>query len=117
MTLPTFTPPVNSDEKAVFEKNPNVLKANLGDGYVQRVVNGINPILRKQTLNWTNLTNAQAVTIDTFFSNQLGAHPFLWTPNGESTARVFVCSSWKLSYKNGGYADITNAVFEEAAAT
>lgn len=117
MTTATFTPPRNPDSGPQVQKKPSVLATQLGDGYVQRTPNGINTILRKMTLSWTNLSKADAATIDTFFTQQNGVSAFFWTPVGESVQRAFICSSWEYKELSGGFATMSNCVFEEAAPT
>jgi phage-related protein len=117
MTTVTFTPVKAPDQGAQVQKKPRVLSTQLGDGYVQRTPDGINTILRKMTLSWTNLYKADAATIDTFFTQQNGNLPFWWTPNGESTPRVFICESWEFKELSGGFATLSNCIFVEAAPT
>lgn len=117
MTLAVFTPPRNPDQQDEIEETPRVLKTTLGDGYVQRVGDGINTILLKATLTWTNLKLAQGWQIINFFRSKDGATPFTYTLPWEGVSRTWVCSSWKYKPISGGFMTITEAIFEEAAPT
>lgn len=115
MTLSVFNPPRTCDQGAGVAVKPAVLMSAMGDGYVQRAANGINTMLRKMTLSWTNLSKADCATIIAFFEGQYGVIPFFWTPIGETKQRVWVCSEWEFKELSGGYATISKAMFEEAA--
>lgn len=115
MTLATFTPAYNPDQGGEIDETPRVLKSDLGDGYTQRVGNGINIILLKPTFSWTNLRKAQGMDIVNFFRAHKGYIPFYFTIPQESSPRVFICSSWKWKAISGGFMNISSATFEEAA--
>lgn len=68
-----------------------VLKADFGDGYTQRAANGINSVIDKWELNWKNLESDYAIRIDNFFREKKGYISFLWTPPGETTAKIWSC--------------------------
>lgn len=115
MSIPVFTPLRAADQGAKVQIKPKTINSQLGDGYVQRTPDGINTMLRKLTLSWTNLTDAEGLQIQNFFTQQAGVYPFYYTPNGETVQRCFVCSDWTYTYINGGFCTLSNVVFEEAA--
>lgn len=117
MTTAYFTPVKLPDQGAPVKYKPNVLSTVMGDGYVQRTGNGINTMLRKMTLSWTNLKSSEALSIVNFFQQQAGIYAFYWTPIGETVQRCFICSEWQFKELSGGYCTIDNVIFEESAPT
>lgn len=77
---------------------PRVITAQFGDGYSQRVVNGINSITREWSVNFNSKSINEINEIETFLSNRKGAEGFLWTPPGESTAYAVICPDWSRTY-------------------
>lgn len=110
--MPTFTwlPRVN----AAKEITPRVRKAAFGDGYTQRVADGINTQLRTWSLEFVgNETDMDA--IDTFLATQAGVDAFDWTdPHGY--AAKWICESWRRVELGGGNATLS-ATFNEAPGT
>lgn len=71
---------------------PRVLKAQFGDGYSQRVGDGINFKPRTYQLVF-NREMSVILEIDAFLNARAGIEAFIWTPlNG--TAGVWLCESW-----------------------
>ena len=71
---------------------PRVLKAQFGDGYSQRVGDGINFKPRIYNLVF-NREVSELNAIDAFLTARAGIEAFYWTPlNG--TAGVWLCESW-----------------------
>lgn len=76
-------------------KSPRVLSARFGDGYEQRLADGINvqPAMWDLTFTYDNSTIA---TIDSFFATKAGITSFTWTPYGGSEIKV-ICREWSVS--------------------
>lgn len=95
MTLPTFTPPkaptLGGARRSV---TPATRIVAFGDGYEQRAPDGLNPLKRKVSPEWTGLTVAQADEIDAFFAARGGHEAFLWTEPGFATERKWRVVSW-----------------------
>jgi phage-related protein len=72
---------------------PRVLVAAFGDGYEQRVADGINNDLETFDLVFNRAT-ADIDTIMTFLAGKGAATAFTWTPDGGSEITV-VCPSWQ----------------------
>lgn len=72
--------------------NPRVLVASFGDGYAQRVGDGINTMPRAWSLNFTQETAAIDL-IEAFLRNSAGVTAFDWTPP-TGAAGKFVCQEW-----------------------
>lgn len=102
----TFVPSWGSD----LDEEPTVAKAQFGDGYAQRVGDGINNRKQVWSLRFENLTSANADTIIAFFRTRNGASSFTWTPPGLSEAK-FICEKWKRSYPD--FSHTITATFEQ----
>jgi phage-related protein len=71
-----------------------VLKAEFGDGYGQRVADGLNPIRYTYNLSWDNLEDTDADTIEDFLIERGGYKAFYWTPPRSAVALKWVCETW-----------------------
>lgn len=79
---PTYA--IQMDEEA------QVLQADLGDGYTQRAVQGLNNIKTSWQLVWNGITVANANTLIALFRGRRGASTITWTPKRAvtTTSRV-----------------------------
>lgn len=103
----TWTP----DYSANLSKKPRVNSAKFGDGYSQRVGEGINTNPKMWSVGFT-VAPAVGDAIDAFLDTKGGALSFLWTPPRESVARAFICPEWSKS--ESSYGEVTvNAKFEQ----
>jgi len=74
-----------------------ILRANLGDGYSQRAVDGINA--GRET--WTAVFHETIANINSIISlldTAAGAEVISWTPPRESTAKKWSCEHYSRSY-------------------
>ena len=55
---------------------------SFGDGYSQRVPDGINYTMRKWTINWINVNQSDFDTLNTFVHSVGGGDWFYWQPPG-----------------------------------
>jgi len=94
------------------EEVPRVLKSPFGDGYAQRVGDGINTNLPTWSLSFTNRSSAEYQAILAFLRAQGGTTKFVWTAPGESVAQNWICSAWKPVPWNGGANFGLTATFE-----
>lgn len=74
-------------------RKQRILEAKFGDGYGQRIANGLNPLYDTwQNFGWDALTQTELNTVMTAF-DAVGSVDYLtWTPTGE-TAKKFVIST------------------------
>lgn len=94
------------------DDEPRVLAAQFGDGYEQRVADGINNNLPKWNLTFIGETDTIAAA-RAQLNGYGGVTAFTWTPQGESEVTV-VCRRWsRASEVNAG---TLTAVFEEVPA-
>lgn len=74
---------------------PRVLSARFGDGYEQRIADGINTQPKTWNLIFTD-SSAVIDAIDAFLTGKGGVTKFTWTPQGGSEISV-VCREWSKS--------------------
>lgn len=80
---------------AQVKKAPRVLLASFGDGYEQRLSDGLNPIKDSWNLTFKD-TNANIDAINSFLTTKNAVESFTWTPSGYSEIRV-VCREWSVT--------------------
>lgn len=91
MATQTFTPAV--DYGSHLSKKPRVRAAQFGDGYQQRVGDGINTAPEEWAINFTGRTAAEANEILNFLEARAGVEAFWWvSPRG--TVGLFICPEW-----------------------
>ena len=106
MTTFTFSPKYG----AALSKEPRVKMAQFGDGYQQRVGDGINTIAREWSLNFEG-TKSDIDAIDLFLTTEGGITSFNWTPPSGASGR-WLCRNWSPSINE--YDNWTlSATFEE----
>lgn len=97
------------------DRTPNVAVVKLGDGYEQRQVKGINPLMAKYSLLFRGVggpCSANAATeAEAFLRARMAVESFYWTPSDTGVQALFVCRSWGM-VKNGPLYELT-ATFEQ----
>lgn len=113
MPTPVFTWPVAFQTQVNVK--PRVLSAKFGDGYEQRVADGINSTLETWSVTVNSIAEvAGASAIEAFLRTQAGVTAFQWTTRYGRTA-LFVCREWRRS-QTGPTSSQISATFEEVAA-
>lgn len=107
MSLQTFTPAIRPDVGSGGSHQFRTLTANFGDGYDQEAADGINPLKSTYTLNWSNLTVAQADAVIAFFDARGGYEAFNYTIPGQSTAYKFRCKQYGDTWAKGDRKDVS----------
>jgi len=93
---PTRTPEVSSSSQTSYRTH----LAQFGDGYEQRIADGINTRRLRVTLQWRTLTSTEADQIEAFFRLQGGWKRFDYTLPWESSPR-----KWRLESHARGTPD------------
>lgn len=75
-----------------------VITAQFGDGYSQRIGNGINRFAKTWTLQFTSIGVDTAAEITSFLEGTEGVYPFNWTPPGEAKTYAVTCQEWNVRY-------------------
>lgn len=85
---------------------PRVLTAQFGDGYMQRVGDGINIAGESWSLTFSARTASERDTILNFLKARNGIESFDWTsPSG--TVGKFICPEWSYTPVNAAANSIT----------
>lgn len=90
---------------------PRVNKAQFGDGYEQRVGDGINTRARIWSVQFNQRLNAEISAINAFLEARDGREAFDWTPPSGAAGR-WVCESWEEGVTQPVYSSLT-ATFRE----
>lgn len=109
--MATFTHPASKGSRS--ESNPRILSNKFGDGYEQRIGDGINTLLPVWQLQFNTLSQSDANSIVSFFESHAGVTAFDWTPPTGSAGK-FVCKTWTIT-PDGMIFDIS-ATFEKVPA-
>lgn len=113
MSAPVFSFPVSYASKMTMK--PRILAAAFGDGYEQRVLDGINNELESWQITAHSTGEiAGASAVETFLRTQAGVTVFQWTTKFGRTA-LFICKTWDRTPVAPGVTTIT-AMFEERPA-
>ena len=93
-TFPSIDPSYGAQKRS----QPNVRTVQFGDGYQTRLTYGINQNPKEWQLEFRNLTETDADTIETFLDARADDNAaFDFTPPGESAGAKFVCETWSKS--------------------
>jgi len=112
MPAPVFTPPVPPTVGTTLTMRPRVRVAQFGDGYSQRMADGLNAQPQIWTVSWSPVTQANADAIINFLAARGGVQAFRWTPPGQATQRAFVCHEWTVTPRGGLLVDISASFVE-----
>lgn len=107
--MATFTWAVSSEPTR--DVSPRVLLSSFGDGYEQRIGDGINTIARKWSVAFNARRTSEADDIDDFLTARGGIESFDWTPP-RGAAGKWVCRTWRRDEVSYNLSTIT-ATFEE----
>ena len=99
------------------ERTPNVAVVKLGDGYEQRQIKGINPLMARYSLTFKGVEDSTcsrknaAKEADAFLKARMAVESFYWTPSDTGVQALFVCRSWNM-IKTGPLYELS-ATFEQ----
>jgi phage-related protein len=110
----TGTSYATPDKTMSRASKPNVLTARFGDGYEQRVADGINSIQETYSITFNNREKDFIDDVVVFLDSKLGATAFTFTlPDTNNTTRTgekdikVVCQDYSTSYAYDDYYDLT----------
>ena len=95
------------DKSMTRSTKPAVHLAKFGDGYEQRLANGLNVLGETFSITFNNRTKEEIDDIVAFFENKAGVTAFNYTipdsnNSGETTVKV-VCDTWSKTFTFGDY--------------
>lgn len=88
----------NPDKALKQDMKPRILKAQFGDGYMQRARDGINTITESWSLTWKNRSVTDGQKLIDLFEDTDGIHTIIWTPPYASDSIKVIVESWNVSY-------------------
>lgn len=91
------------DKFASVASTPKILRADFGDGYSQRLPNGINNLAEQWDVSFVNRTSEEADDIYQYFESLGGATSFnltYWDTNVSPQEKVIkvIATSWSRTY-------------------
>lgn len=101
------------EESLSVSVKPKVKVISFGDGYEQRIADGINNQLREYSLNFSGEED-EIREIDKFLSEHGAVKAFLWTPQDTWKPGTFKCEEWSITVN--GYWNRLSAKFQEIVA-
>ncbi len=102
-----------SDGSGPAKVKPRVTRYDFGDGYTQRVTNGLNPIKEEYSAMWSYLTPTDKETLKNFFVGLGGVTAFLFKPPLETEYKKYTCTEWQFTPKAGNWFSGTATFVEE----
>lgn len=109
MTTPVFTWTLSYSPQA--SRKPRNKFISFGDGYSQRVPDGINNLPEMWNVSFLNRDTTEGYAIDGFLKARGGVEKFQWTTPTGITAN-FICKEWDLNLAVGNNVTITG-IFEQ----
>jgi phage-related protein len=100
---------INADKGATIQSTPRVKLANFGDGYEQRLADGINNIKREVNLTFSPRDNTEIDDIIDYFDYLEGVTPLTITynnSNGNETMKVII-DNWTKSFQSANFSAAT----------
>jgi len=103
---------ISPDRGIQRQSNPRVLVARFGDGYEQRIADGINSVDEMFSLTFNNRSAAEVDDITGYFASLKGATSFTYTipddnaVGGELAIKV-VCQSYNQRYHHDGFYSVS----------
>jgi phage-related protein len=78
-----------------IEHSPKINTITFGDGFEQRLTEGLNQNARRLSLTFSNITESQSDTLINFLNDRAtNAESFDYTLPSEASARKFVCTNF-----------------------
>lgn len=90
-----------------LSSKPRVVTSQFGDGYSQRIVNGINNIAKEWSVSFNSRDLQTISQIENFFEARRGVEGFRWIPPGDTTIYSVLCTEWSKTYDSHISASIT----------
>lgn len=96
------------------QTTPRVLRAQFGDGYTQRAIDGLNNLPRTLNVTWANFSDTDIQTLVDFFEARAGVEAFDWMQPKDTSTRQYIASVWNRTATAPAFEVSTlTATFEE----
>lgn len=109
-SLPTTINPTHAGtNKKIVART---LETGFGDGYRQRVGDGINNVYKEYDVEWEgSLTDIDE--LNDHFVERAGYQSFTWTPPKEAVSLKWTCADWNIIYLSETVAVMTATLRQE----
>ncbi len=108
-TFPSIDPSYGAQKKS----QPVVRNVQFGDGYQARLTFGLNQNPKEWSLEWRNITESQADTIEDFLNARADDNAaFDWSPPDDTETYKWICATWTKTLPYSNLANI-QATFRE----
>lgn len=111
--MTTFPSDPSPDWGYRFQVTARVGNNQFGDGYSQRVPDGLNTMLRSTTLTYTDRPTVEKETLRIFLEAQAGVTNFDWQPEGEPVSSKWYAPKWTISPSSGDSWKISIDIHED----
>jgi phage-related protein len=111
MTKPEFKWRPQDNYEVSHEPRVKVIK--FGDGYEQRIKDGINNQLKRYQLNFVEIADI-GHEINAFLQARGAVESFTWRASDDNQLRTFVCRSWTVNRHKSRWS--VSCTFEEVVA-
>jgi len=92
------------DWPVAMDREPRMRVAKFGDGYEQRTIDGLNPMMTTWKLTWSMRPHDVLVEMEDYLTERWGAaFPFL-DPHSGTLVNVF-CDKWSVNWSYKGNKD------------
>ena len=106
-------PSIDPSYGAQKRSQPNVRTVQFGDGYQTRLTYGLNQNPKEWQLEFRNLTETDADTIETFLDARAADNAaFEWSPPDETDTYKWICPEWSKQMTSAGLNELT-ATFQQ----
>ena len=107
-----FSAPVQPDKGLTRSNTPRVLLANFGDGYEQRLADGINVLNQDMNISFSTRPKAEIDDLVAFFESLGGVDKFKFnledSNEGSNTETILcVCQDWNQSWAYDNFYSLT----------
>lgn len=93
MPLPSLDALVPPALPLEMSETPRVRGLRFGEGYSQRMADGLNWLDAEARLSWEPITLTEMQSLIQFFRTMKGTSPFTYTMDGET--RTYVATDWR----------------------
>ncbi|MDG5496976.1 MULTISPECIES: phage tail protein [Azospirillaceae] len=100
--MTVFAPPQPPNVGFSVENTIRLSVAQFGDGYSQRIADGINNLQQSTSLSWSALTAVEADAIEGFFKARSDGSAFTYTLPGTTGAVRWMIAQWTRTLETPG---------------
>lgn len=109
--MPTTFPSVVPSQNSVKTIEQSVTEIQMGNGYLQRVPNGINYLRDHISIEWQNLNQTDTNTVNVFLDSLEAGDYFTWTSPFDTVQKKYILEGGRsINVMSGSVYTITQKV-------